>query len=1000
MATSSVILDIRANTQKALSEFKTFSAQLDNKFLVSGLKLDVVRNALSQINREFQKSLGEQGLNSAQSLKAAENQVAVLTNLFSGFSKTASGQIAEDFSKALSQVAIRTGATVNDIQKTLRTAPFLSRSLSQGDRQGILEQIQSLQVSTKRAGLGDAADIIAQFAAGQTTGADLFQSPDALKNLLGAEISKAGGYGQVQSVEARTKIIQDVLANIDLEKLAEETGGFKAVLEQFSASLFNPRAGLFGALKEFTLGINEGKTTIFKETTELFKSIFGPEGFIKTLGKELAKAFGLGGDDTAFVRFLGRGIRFLTDLIKNVTDLIDDVLNNPIVKGIVEIAKRAFDGIVGLFRRLDEIGKNPPDLSAISTESITSGIRQIGEGIRDFLKKIGDNIRGTDISEGSESGTSILNTIIDEAGKTLIAFFREVGGALLGKVGTITADLATKLPGTILGLFTRLFSEGGPIGIIIGSVIAAKVGRAAFGGAQALGGGIRSVRNIFNRQEGGPLGALNRSLNRPFSPLNQVRTGDDLEGGRGGFQSQVLSRMDAIIRILGGYQGPSSPLELGDTDPRRGPRPPEGSDIDRPRKGERVGRDGRTSRQRAQDLRRQRGGFRGRIGRFGSRVGDFIGDVGYVAREAAGGFLENAGDLIRGNDDYLDDFDRNIDRPVKKGERVGRDGRTSRQRALDMKKARGGRFGGLGRGLRGFGGKLAIAGGILTVGSMIAGNRVEASQTDPITGEPIAQPQMGAGQAFGNIGMQIGQGALAGAAFGPWGAAIGGILGAGVALMDKGTRDAAGKWVSDLMGSIGKFTQNFIGGTGKFISGIVDSLGKAGQSVIKFFVEDLPSIWLRGMKTLYIDIPKSLLNFGVELGKSMLDSVSNFNLGDVLKNTWESIKNFATRNNEPARAAGGNVYAGITYRVGEHGEEEFRPTQNGTIINNATLRGIANSKTENSSRGNTTFNITINATGLAGNDIAAAIRPAVIDVIDAAWTQASGNIVTRGATII
>ena len=66
MATSSVILDIRANTTRALADFKRFSAQLDNKFLISGLKLDVVRSALGQINREFQKSIGEQGLTAGQ----------------------------------------------------------------------------------------------------------------------------------------------------------------------------------------------------------------------------------------------------------------------------------------------------------------------------------------------------------------------------------------------------------------------------------------------------------------------------------------------------------------------------------------------------------------------------------------------------------------------------------------------------------------------------------------------------------------------------------------------------------------------------------------------------------------------------------------------------------------------------------------------------------------------------------------------------------------------
>ncbi len=470
MATSSIILDIRANTQRALSEFKTFSSQLDNKFLVSGLKLDVVRNALSQINREFQKSLGEQGLASAQSLKAAENQAAILTNIYAGFSKTASGRIVEDFSSALNLVATRTGSTVSDIQKTLAVSPYLSRDLSQGIRQNILVDIQNLQTAARRAGLGgNTADILNKFLTGQTGGQELQESGDTLSKMLGAELSRVGGGvgTETMSLTERTRILRAALANIDIEGFAKETGGFRAVLEQFSASLFNPKAGLLGAMREFVLKTGEAPTTIFKETTKLFESIFGEEGFIKTLSRELAKAFGLRGEDTA-IRFLGRGIRFITNLINGAKNLIDDILNTPIVRKVVEVIRSAFDGIVGFLRKLEGIANNPPDFPDISKESIQTFIREIGENVRGFLRKVGAFIRGEDISDEANTGASIVGTIVDEAGKTMLTFFKEVGDALLAKTGTIALELAKVLPGTIAGVIAKgLTGAGGITGFIL-----------------------------------------------------------------------------------------------------------------------------------------------------------------------------------------------------------------------------------------------------------------------------------------------------------------------------------------------------------------------------------------------------------------------------------------------------------------------------------------------------------------------------------------------------
>ena len=55
MARSSLTLDLKAHTGRALNEFKAFSDSLEKKFFVSGLKIDLLKNTLSEINREFDK---------------------------------------------------------------------------------------------------------------------------------------------------------------------------------------------------------------------------------------------------------------------------------------------------------------------------------------------------------------------------------------------------------------------------------------------------------------------------------------------------------------------------------------------------------------------------------------------------------------------------------------------------------------------------------------------------------------------------------------------------------------------------------------------------------------------------------------------------------------------------------------------------------------------------------------------------------------------------------
>lgn len=1014
MATSSVILDIRANTQRALGEFKAFSSQLDNKFLVSGLKLDVVRNALSQINREFQKSLGEQGLASAQSLKAAENQASILTNIYAGFSKTASSRIVEDFSSALNQVAVKTGSTVTDIQKTLSIAPYLSRNYSQGIRENILTDVQNLQTAARRAGLGgNTAQILNQFLTGQTGGIQLQESEDTLSKMLGAELTRVGGGVGVEamSIAERTRILRAALENIDIEEFAKETGGFRAVLEQFSASLFNPKAGLLGAMREFTLKTGEAPTTLFKETTKLFESIFGPEGFIKTLGSELAKAFGIRGEDTA-IKFLGRGIRFITNLINGLKELIDDILNIPIVRRVAEIIRSAFDGIVGFLKNLENIAANPPDFPDISQESIQEFIKEIGENVRGFLRKVGAFIRGEDISDEARSGASIMGTIVDEAGKTMLTFFREVGDALLAKTGTIVLELIKVLPGTVTNLFTKALSgEGGLIGQIL-------AGLAAGAGLVGASRGVGAVRQVF-AGSGGVGGALNRALGSPVGPWTNLETRlerrrlekasranpsvppglDDLLTSvrnqpdrysldpmfenirktnelnkfnqefaqsqqqfrdREFFQRRMATspfRMEGPMQI-NKYDGPQyrtpiGPLPHGSAEPWT-----KVGDIYQPYMGN-VNEEVILESRRQEIARRQALGNRNPLTRFGRKFMGTSGDIAFP------------GWMDRGSDNIAARFNR----------RYGSGGtRAVMSRGVGRFGARiGGAARGIGSYYRGGGGSgvTGLLGAGIALGGTMLGENVGGETGENIT----ALSQIGGGVLSGaSTGAMIGSiipgiGTAAGAAIG---AVIGGI----VPLMDKGVRDAVGRFVKGFTDSAVQFGRSLINGAKDAVSGIFNSVRNISlRNLLPSGLMEIPGID-KAVKVL-------------ELIKSGLDKI--FNPVEAIKGLVDGIRNVIPWGK---KEVGGPVIRGTSYIVGERGPEIFTPGQSGTILTNRELNTLASRASTANGSSNVVFNVTINATGLAGNDIAAAIQPAVIKILDDGMRQVSGNTVTRGATVI
>jgi hypothetical protein len=232
---------------------------------------------------------------------------------------------------------------------------------------------------------------------------------------------------------------------------------------------------------------------------------------------------------------------------------------------------------------------------------------------------------------------------------------------------------------------------------------------------------------------------------------------------------------------------------------------------------------------------------------------------------------------------------------------------------------------------------------------------------------------------------------MAGSVFGPLGTAIGGVIGGGMALMDSGVRDAVGKSIADFTSGLGKSIQELwtklSEGGQKFIGGILQGLGKAATSMVEFFTKTLPSWWLRGMQTIYIELPKKLLDFVKELGVGLVKSVTEFNLGNAISGLITAAREKLTGQ----RALGGSVFGGGTYLVGENGPELFSPISNGTIIPNRSL----SSSSSSSSRSNVsmTYNITVNGGGNA-QEIASMVRAE----IQRSWESAMAIDGPTGAT--
>lgn len=1044
MATSSVILDIRANTNRALNDFKRFSAQLDNKFLISGLKLDVVRSALGQINREFQKAIGEQGLTAGQSLRAAQNQASLLLQTFKGFGDEASASITESFSSTFNQIAVTAGGTFDDVKKSLAATPWISADLPEDVRKKLGEGIMKFQTDARRAGLGDDFGSIAtKFLAGEINAGNLLESGSALERNLGLKLQQAGGSpSTIPNALKRSQVFFDVISDPayvkQVEKAAKGAAGFRIILEDLNSTLFNPEAGIFGAVRKVTMAVGD-TTTILDETQKLIEAIFGKQGTFVLFFEQIKKIFGL--EDP--LKTVISGIRWLTKQF----DRLNTFLQSPQVQQIVGILQTAFTNIQNFVTKLSEsittnledpeskinqagkkieeffenlkenidkeLENNDSILSRIKNigtsigeffkaidatikagdwdpSKISQSIRGIGKSIRDFINKIGEEIRSIDVDKQGNFFLDIFTTIVGEVAETLgtaikqaiLTIFSGKGLAVVGGAMKVLYEGLSKF-------FAGLFGGNGPLGAI-------------FGGAAMAGLGIllaRRIRGAFDSilrpilalrtGGGGALGVINRLLGGG----GDRGAGDP--GGRMGFQGQVIARMDAIIRILAGggatdidYGGPSSPVDGG---PRR--RRPRGGDSSGPRIRPRT---------------------------------QYSAPIGPLPKNSSENWAFDG-----------DDF-----QPYMDSERTDGRHRSTRER-FNSRYGSGGRrammrrrIGKFGRGIGKFGKGALIAGGVAALGAgalgLFGGGAAQASEFDPETGEPIQTPEQQSKQnQMAGVGSVLGgglEGAMTGAAIGSiipgigtaTGAVIGAVIGGVVPLLDEGTR----KGVADFVSGIGKTLRDVGDNIGKAFKSAGDGISKAASSGIQWIKDGFGSIskWFGGIdwKTVLINALVPGGSMTIEGLKGIAEFASKLNIFDGIKSGIDGIKGIVEgiREKLPPWLGGGKTnYAGANFMGPALAQEsrmsgakslvvnetEFVIPKNGfsTLANLVEQRISPQIASRSSSGGDVSanFNITFNVNGNMGAGNVEELRGPVLAIIKKAWEDAMTGTASRGPVI-
>lgn len=935
---ANIALDIKANTQKALGEFKKLSRELDNKFLVQGLKLDVVKGAFSQINKEFENALGSQGLKSAESAGQLQRSLALNLTTFKRFGRETAEVVSKDVLGSLQQLRAEGTITGKVLQDSLNIAGFLDFDATGPELQRKLKEssgtIAKFVQQTSDLFGSDQGQRVQQALTGQISVDDLFQvatgqggaATNAFKKVFQDYQDQLRNADPTVRTQAILEIIKKLQNDPAYEKSFRQIKPIESVFREITG-LFSDK-GLFGALRAVGGVIenfdgDEVDRNLLQVTGKLLRTLFDREdGVFAKLNKALQQAFG----DFDVLEPILSGAEFLTGLFKKLGNFFE----SPEFQAFLNI----FDGVVEGVKSIFNGGKLD-----FSVDNINELIDGIFGAIKGLINKAAEFIRGLDA----------------------------------GAIGSILGNIIEELLGTIVPLLNLAFAALGkslqvafssPTTGIVASIIAAL-------GLAKIGSGV-------NRFFGGD--GLKSSIGHSIatrSPFNKGR--DKVTGLRiSGFESQVTKYLDLILRQLGGGTRFGPDEAQGRRRPQRRPSRP----SRRPSRGFRLPRLPRLP------------GFPGKasamsfLGRnaYTSPIGPLpLNSQAPWASVPGGGFTPRLGSAVRPGrftqaGDAVTRFARGgIGSPGNALNRglIG----TQNPNVASRFASRFGTRGILARGAgRAAGGIASAALGALLIGSIFGGGAAQAAEInkdDSLTEEQKkffkAENKKSTRQQAGAAAIGMAGGALGGiigSFFGPAGTFIGGAIGqqlgdAVSGILGPGVLEAVGKFVEDIGSFFGSLWDGAIGFGKEFVEGFQWFFSNEGPiaSIGKFLYE-IPGNILGTIKEKFEEAKQGF----AELPGNLLNGIKNFFGGD------ENNKN----PKKPGEAFLGGAKTGMTL-VGENGPELVNLGSGANVIPNSSLMGgLYGNIGANRPQAPITNNIVINVNAPVADEFAEQLTDAVI----------------------
>ena len=622
---ANIALDIKANTSKALGEFKKLSRELDNKFLVQGLKLDVVKNAFRQINREFEQSLGSQGIKASQSTgdiqRNAAANLSLLTDMTVGMTQKLTKSTKDSLEKLQAEGKI-TGEVVREalnLQGVLKfdTGDFATQSKKLTEDLAVLGQNLNIAFGDNRAfeALSDVAS--GKIKIDDLSNLDFGAGGAGARNLVLRAIAQAGGAASFESTNAaeRTRAIRSVADTLlsdpkikALKNAGAEAKAFELALLELTG-VFSPQ-GLFGVLRTITdASGNVAKLDPFKGGPPVDKTV------LQLSAKLISTLFDQ--NDGLFAKLLetlGEVFEFNT---KNVIKPI--MMGAELLIGVFEtltefVQSPAFRNFLGVFKPFVDAIKGIEMPEKITAEDINNGVDKIFGGIRGLLSNLNTYIANVDTKVISDIVGNFLGQIIETLPDLITVVFTSIGKAidfiieLLNSDGVKGADIGSVLASVANGIGNLIFKTFELIGAALPKIVGAALngaGKLDGGGKLLLGGAIaEGLTRLFTGK--GILGNLGEQLSKGRSNLASTLNPFSRGGGGGTRQNNIAARgneqqrwgrlytyLENILRALNG-QGPLD--QDFDRDRRR----------NRSRRSSRRGRDGRTANQRARSISRIR----------------------------------------------------------------------------------------------------------------------------------------------------------------------------------------------------------------------------------------------------------------------------------------------------------------------------------------------------------------------------------------------------------